>query len=137
MHGRGRQQNGLNGYVTAGTFSLEEVPAAIAEPEPLAGPPVSSRLECRMFVDRPDSMSLHQPLAGLERTLITEYLEARGCDPTALRQRTDPAALALLRDASSHASARLAEIETRAHYVHEMHHLGSAPSGAPHTRHRS
>ncbi len=69
----------------------------------------------------PDVPPLHEPLAQLERHLIDEDLVALGHDPDALRQRRDAAARTLLTAASQHAALHLTEVESRAHYVRELH----------------
>jgi hypothetical protein len=69
----------------------------------------------------PDVPPLHEPLAQLERHLIDDYLLGLGHDPDALRQRQDPAARTLLAAASQHAALRLTEVESRFHYVRELH----------------
>ena len=59
--------------------------------------------------------------AKLERALVDEFLRQQG------RTREDVAALpdtqrvAIWREARLYASARLAEIEARAHYVEDLH----------------
>ena len=69
----------------------------------------------------PPDTPLRQPLAGLEATLIEDFLRERGHDPDDLRRRSDPEAVALLSEASLHASMKLTEVESRAHYVHDLH----------------
>ena len=69
----------------------------------------------------PDSPPLEEPLAKLELALIEEYLRRHGFDPVALRGRADAAAKAALRDAAIYAATRLTEVESRAHYIHEIH----------------
>ncbi len=69
----------------------------------------------------PDVSPLHEPLAQLERHLIDDYLVERGHDPDALRQRADAAARTLLAAASQYAALRLTEVESRAHYVRDLH----------------
>ncbi len=64
---------------------------------------------------------IREPLSILEANLIDEYLRQRGHDAVVLRQRDDPEARALLREASVHASMKLTEVESRAHYVHDLH----------------
>jgi hypothetical protein len=64
---------------------------------------------------------LEEPLAELERRLIEEYIRGLGQDPDALRLRTDDVARQILADASQHAALKLTEIESRAHYVHDIH----------------
>ena len=69
----------------------------------------------------PDTPPLEEPLAELERRLIDEYLRNLGHDPEALRQRGDAQARALLTDASQYAALKLTEVESRAHYVRNLH----------------
>jgi hypothetical protein len=64
---------------------------------------------------------LHEPLAELERHLITAYVAGAGYHLGELVGRTDEDAKRLLAEASRYASARLSEIEARAHYLHELH----------------
>ena len=65
---------------------------------------------------------IEEPLAKLELALIDEYLTAAGENPEAIRARHDAAARDLLTRAAIYASGRLTEVESRAHYVHDMHH---------------
>jgi hypothetical protein len=57
----------------------------------------------------------------LEQSLINEYIRTRGCDPDALSALPAAERHALLRDASIYASSKLCEVESRAHFVHEIH----------------
>ena len=77
-----------------------------------------------MAVDMRDTAPLEEPEAQLERALIEEFLRALGHDAAALRLRNDATARELLKQASVYAAARLTEVESRAHYVHDIH--GSA-----------
>jgi len=61
------------------------------------------------------------PLARLEQSLIDEYLRLHGHDPAKLADLVAAERDALLRSASVYASCRLSEVETRSHYVHELH----------------
>jgi hypothetical protein len=61
------------------------------------------------------------PTTQLEEALIEEYLKARGHDRRSLHALPGDEARHLLAEASLHASARLSEVEARAHYVHELH----------------
>ena len=70
----------------------------------------------------PDIPPLEEPLAELERRLIDEYLRDLGHDPAVLRARGDDAARKLLVQASIHAAVKLTEVESRAHYVRDLHH---------------
>ena len=74
-----------------------------------------------MTADRFDTPRLAAPHATLEEALIDEFLEAGGHDPQALRRRTDPVARELLKQASLYASMKLTEVESRSHYVHDIH----------------
>jgi hypothetical protein len=69
----------------------------------------------------PDVTPMEEPLAALERRLINEYLERAGEDLEALRTRNDEAAHKIMRDAITYAAIRLSEVESRAHYVRELH----------------
>jgi hypothetical protein len=68
-----------------------------------------------------DTPPLEEPLAELERRLIDEYLRGRGHDPAVLRARGDADARQLLSDASQYAALKLTEVESRAHYVRDLH----------------
>jgi hypothetical protein len=68
-----------------------------------------------------DTPSVGDPFARLESGLINDYLKSLGHDPEALRARTDAEARRLLAQASTYAAARLTEVESRAHYVHDIH----------------
>jgi hypothetical protein len=65
--------------------------------------------------------SAEPPLAPLERALIEAFIRSRGYDPDKLDELPEDQRTALLRDASIHASARLSEVESRSHFVHEIH----------------
>jgi hypothetical protein len=76
-----------------------------------------------MAMDLPER-PLDDVHADLERTLIDDFLRARGLDPAAVRDRDDAEAHLLLAEATTHASAKLAEVEARAHYVQDLHRRG-------------
>jgi hypothetical protein len=61
------------------------------------------------------------PNAILERTLIADFIRARGYDPSRLHELPEADRRRLESDASTYAASRLAEMEARAHYVHELH----------------
>jgi len=73
-----------------------------------------------MSVEGPERPTT-DPLAQLERALIEEYLETHGHTLATVRALSAAAAAALLRDASRYASGKLTEVESRAHYVDEIH----------------
>jgi hypothetical protein len=68
-------------------------------------------------IDRPP---LEDPLAALERELITTYVTATGQDLEHLLLQNDDQARSLLAAASMYATARLAEVETRLHYLRSL-----------------
>ena len=59
--------------------------------------------------------------AALERQLIRDYVTSAGHDLGSLLARHDDEAKKILTEASSYATARLAEVESRAHYIHNLH----------------
>jgi hypothetical protein len=73
------------------------------------------------MTDVEDKQPMHDPLAELERHLISAYVAGAGHDLDELRARTDEEARRLLAEASRYASAKLSEIEARSHYLHELH----------------
>lgn len=73
-----------------------------------------------MTIDDRDKPPLEEPLAQLERELIHAYLAGAGQDRQTLLARNDDAATQLLADASRYASAKLAEIESRLHYLRAL-----------------
>ena len=69
----------------------------------------------------PDSRPLQDPNALLEQALISEFLELRGYDLRRVGSLPADERRRLLREASIHAAGKLAEVEARAHFVHELH----------------
>jgi hypothetical protein len=69
----------------------------------------------------PDVPPLEEPLAELERRLIDEYVRNLGLEPEVVRNRTDESAKQILTDAAQHAALKLTEVESRAHYVRDLH----------------
>ena len=65
--------------------------------------------------------SLEDPQARLERTFIDQYLQERGCSLKTVDQRPPEERHTLLVQASQYAAGRLAEIDARAAYVHDIH----------------
>jgi hypothetical protein len=63
---------------------------------------------------------MEEPLAGLERQLISAYVAGAGENLQALLARDDAAARKLLTDASVYAAARLTEVESRFHYLRSL-----------------
>ena len=73
-----------------------------------------------MSAEQPDVPSLQPPLGQLERALIDEFVRAQGYDPAHLAGLPEAVRETLLKNASTHASARLAEVESRSHFLNEM-----------------
>lgn len=67
--------------------------------------------------DRP----MEDPEGELESALIAEFLCARGLDSHALRALPPDVAKRVLTQASVYAATKLAEVESRAHFVHKIH----------------
>ena len=61
------------------------------------------------------------PEGQLGQSLIDEFLRARGYDATSVQALPPEAQIQLLTEASVYASAKLAEVNARAHFVHELH----------------
>jgi hypothetical protein len=61
------------------------------------------------------------PASSLERAFIAEFLERHGHTQSTLHELPEAEAIPLLREASIYASARLSEVEARAHYIHDIH----------------
>jgi hypothetical protein len=74
-----------------------------------------------MTAKEPDARPLGDPEAQLETALIDEFLRARGLDSAALHAMPEDQAKRVLTEASVYAATRLAEVESRAHFVHEIH----------------
>ena len=74
-----------------------------------------------MTADRVSARAPEAPFASLERSLIHEYLQDRGCDPHRVPGLPPERARELLRRASAYASGRLSEVEARARYLHDVH----------------
>jgi hypothetical protein len=79
---------------------------------------------------------IEDPQAHLERTLIDQYLQERGSSFETLINKPSEESRALLAKASQYALGRLAEIDARAAYVHEIHDAktGKRTTGEPGSR---
>lgn len=67
-----------------------------------------------------DSPATMAPDALLEQAFITEYLQGRGYRLEDVAELPHAQARLLLAEASRYASARLAEVEARAHFVEDI-----------------
>jgi hypothetical protein len=74
-----------------------------------------------MIPNERERQPVEEPSAELERRLINEYLAAAGHDLASLLARHDDEAKKILTDASFYASCKLVEVESRSHYVHNLH----------------
>ena len=63
---------------------------------------------------------MHEPLAELERELVTAYVVGAGHHLESLLARDDDEARAILTQASLYASSRLTEVESRLHYLQSL-----------------
>jgi hypothetical protein len=74
-----------------------------------------------MSHDPSEATPLESPHRTLERALIDEFVRAAGHDPSRLNELPDAVRERLLTEASVYASVRLSEVESRSHYVQELH----------------
>ena len=74
-----------------------------------------------MSARQTDTSALEDPLGQLERAFIEEFVRREGHDPLTLHDLPEPQRHALLKDTSTYAAGRLTEVESRAHFVHDIH----------------
>ncbi len=74
-----------------------------------------------MSIKPPDTHAMEDQTAHLELALIEQFIRARGIDPANLHDLPTDERERLQKDAAAHAALKLAEMESRAHYVHELH----------------
>lgn len=74
-----------------------------------------------MTIDDSTTRRMEDPEGRLEQALIEEFLRAQGLDLDALHALPEDEAKRVLTEASVHAAAKLAEVEARAHFVHDLH----------------
>jgi hypothetical protein len=60
------------------------------------------------------------PQSALERSLIVEYLRSKGYEYKDIKNLPEELAKELMREACMHASLKLAEVESRAHFRQEI-----------------
>lgn len=68
-----------------------------------------------------DASGIEDPHRDLEWALIEEFLRTRGHEFVSVCSLQEPQRTELLTAASWYAATRLAEVEARAHYLHEIH----------------
>ncbi len=89
---------------------------------PAAGTGPSSAEEgAIMTLDNSDVCRVEDPESRLENALIDEFLLGRGYDAGSFATLSEDDAKRLLKEASVYAGSKLAEVEARAHFVHEIH----------------
>ena len=69
----------------------------------------------------PDVRPMEDLMAHLEQLLMDDFIRMSGHDPAHIHELPAAERDVLLRQATSYAAAKLAEVESRAHYVHEIH----------------
>jgi hypothetical protein len=69
----------------------------------------------------PSDPVLSDRFAQLERAFIDEFLRLQGHDQVTVNALPDAQRHALLTSASTYAATKLAEVESRAHYIHDIH----------------
>jgi hypothetical protein len=74
-----------------------------------------------MSADRSDGPVMQDRQSQLEQAFIDEFLRLRGCDPEHLSTLPAADVERLMRQACIYASGKLAEVEARAHFVHDIH----------------
>ncbi len=74
-----------------------------------------------VVVERSEKRAFRAPLAEFERALIDTFVHGRGFDTLRLAQLSSPERDALLSEASVYASGKLAEVESRSHFLDELH----------------
>jgi hypothetical protein len=74
-----------------------------------------------MTTKDPDTRAMEDQSAHLELALIEQFIRARGHDPARLHDLPADERERLQKDAATYAAGKLAEVESRAHFVHELH----------------
>ena len=74
-----------------------------------------------MNSDSHDTPPTQDKYAQLERALIEEFLRMNGHDFQSVLTLAEDRRIALLTQASVFAAVKLAEVEAKAHYLHEIH----------------
>jgi hypothetical protein len=69
-----------------------------------------------------DQCESEGPQTTLEKLFFEEYLKEKGLTLEKLRQLPPAEAQKYMREASLYASLKLAEVESRARFHHEIHH---------------
>lgn len=75
-----------------------------------------------MSIDTQGERPMSDPEAQLEQAFVETYLQENGLDSAAIARLPEAEAKHLMRDASIYAGTKLAEVEARSHFVHDIHH---------------
>jgi hypothetical protein len=73
------------------------------------------------MIKDPDTPKMEDQTAHLELALIEQFIRGRGYDPAKLHELPHDERAQLQKEAAAHTALKLAEMESRAHYVHELH----------------
>jgi hypothetical protein len=68
-----------------------------------------------------DAQALEDQTAHLELMLIEQFIQASGYDPARLGELRTDERERLQHEATAYAAGKLAEVESRAHLIHELH----------------
>jgi hypothetical protein len=68
-----------------------------------------------------DARAVEDQSAQLESMLIEQFIRARGYDPGQLGALPTDERQRLQSQATVYAACKLAEVESRAHFIHELH----------------
>jgi hypothetical protein len=80
-----------------------------------------TRREVSMKPMQPGVPTMEDPEAHLEQAFIDGYLRAKGVDAGTIHSLPETEATRLMTEASIYAASKLAEVEARAHFVHDVH----------------
>ena len=74
-----------------------------------------------MTTKDPDTRAMQDQTAHLELTLMEQFIRARGYDPAKLGDLATDERERVQKEAAAHAAGKLAEVESRAHFIHALH----------------
>jgi hypothetical protein len=74
-----------------------------------------------MNKDPSDTPMMQDKYFLLERAFIDDFLRLQGYDFHSVQALPEDQRLAMLTEATKYAAVKLAEVEARAHYVHDLH----------------
>jgi hypothetical protein len=74
-----------------------------------------------MTKDPSDTPMMQDKYFLLERAFIDDFLRLQGHDSHSIQALPEDQRLAMLTEATKYAAVKLAEVEARAHYLHDLH----------------